>query len=106
MDRTPRLMGEGAEVGSPVTGEWGRRPVFAFDMIDHQFVELVLALDVAVERGRADPERRRDLSHRDSLQTLVVGQLHGGGGDLGTAPRRRRTLGRPLRTSPDHRVLT
>jgi hypothetical protein len=98
-------VGEGAEVDSPVTGQRGRRAVFAFDVIDHQLVKLVLAVDVAVQRRRADPERRGDLAHRNSLQALVVGQLHGGGGDLGAAAGRSGALGRSLRTSPDDRVL-
>ena len=77
MYRSPYLPSEFGEVRPPIAGECRRRTVFAFDVIDHQVVELVLALDVAVERGRTDPEHHRDPAHRHGFQAFGISQLHG-----------------------------
>jgi hypothetical protein len=50
MDHVPHPVGEGAEVGSPATFQGRRRAVFAFGVVDHEVIELIFALDVAVRR--------------------------------------------------------
>jgi hypothetical protein len=74
----------------------------AEDVVHHQVDHLLLALDVAVEGGRADAERGGQRAHRDRLDALRVGQLHRRRGDVDAAQRGGRPAAAALGPRPDH----
>ena len=77
----PQAASERAQVLTPVPADLELQ-VVAHHRIDHQVDQLVLAGDVAVERCRSNTELDRQGPHRDRLDSLRVGQLHRGRGDL------------------------
>ena len=74
----------GFEHGAPVAGHGGqvcaplarrfRRHVPGEDRVDHAIEQLVTAVDHAVERGRARPERGGHAAQGDRVETLLIGQ--------------------------------
>ena len=96
----PQAAGYRAHVLAPVATDL-ELEVVAHHGVDHQVDQFLLAGDVAIERGRPDPELDRQSPHRDRLDSLGVRQSDGGGGDLLPRERRGRTPSGPLGTAPD-----
>ena len=96
----PKAASDRAQVGAPLSADLEMEVVTHYS-VDHQVDELVFASHVAVKRGRSDTELDRQGSHRDRLDSLSVGQCHGGCGDLVARQRRGRTAPGPLGTFPD-----
>jgi len=66
--------------GSPLETEWNfyRRQRELMLRLQHTGEQLVLALEVIVERALGDPCRGRDLVHADAAVTLAAEQPIGG----------------------------
>src|SRR5437773_11370067 len=80
-----------------------------FDLADqfvgHQLIDVFLAADVPVQRGRSCPELGRDIAHRDRLEPLAVSELDRGPGYPLAAQVGTRLASRPRRPKPEWRRL-
>jgi hypothetical protein len=95
----PELLGEGRQVGAPVSG-WWRVRIVAEHGVHHEVEQLLAAVDASVQRG-ARSQRAGDPTHGHGLDTLGVGQGNGGADSLRQV--RRRATARASDLSPCQR---
>ena len=66
-----------ADLGPPVGIRVGERDVRE-DVVDHPVEDVVLVVDVVVERHSLDAQVGPELAHREILEPVLVGVGHGG----------------------------
>ena len=75
---------------APRSGRHDRQVRRTVGRVEHHLEQLLLGVDVPVQRHRRHPELRRDRLHRHAVQAVPVGDDHARGADLLDGPPRLR----------------